>query len=405
MLTLAFLTSYWQQSPPDSLIEFLKVAYQGILPNSAFDPEWIKSPVSKKLDYPFSELQNCTLTYYQDFSVYSKDESDTIVAFYSDRSVRLGRRNLVVDGKTVDTVVSYKLSDSDADRIAQRIYNLAGYPGEILVRWRKPNQGEESSSLEIQYLPMVSGVPYDTGQTQLLLLDQETGQLNMFRGPSQFLPKPPRAFVPKISKEDAEWSGVIATASSFDAALLPGGGIQTALCLWMPSGLESTAYSKRWLSSRHLQANKNNEAILAYEMQFRDPRYGESRGEPNVYYFVYVDALSGKVVQINKFLHFKYGSRGRGKQTLITTPLPSGQRTWRVGSKGGNWSGYRTGKFEEVPNQEFKPDANVLLATHNFAATVEWDGARKLVRFGKTVYRPTGEFLNALIEKAKPPKK
>lgn len=404
MLTLAFLTSFLQQSPPANLIEFLKVAYQGTLPNSDFDPEWIENPVSEKLDYPFSELQNCTLTYFQDFSVYSKDESDTIVAFYSDRSVRLGRRNPVVDGKTVDTVVPYKLSDSDADRIAQRIYNLAGYSGEIFIRWRKPNEGNESSSLEIQYLPMVNGVPYETGQTELLLLDQETGQLNMFRGPSQFLPKPPRAFVPKISKEDAEWAGVMATAASFDAALLPGGGIQTALCLWMPSSLEGTGYSKRWLSSRHLQANKNNEAILAYEMQFRDPRYGESRGEPNVYYFVYVDALSGKVVQINRFPHVTYGSRGRGRQTLIKTPLPNGQRIWKVGNKGGDWSGYRTGKFEEVSIPEFKPEANVLLATHNFAAPVEWDGARKLVRFGKTVYRPTGQFVNALIEKAKPPK-
>ena len=404
MLTLAFLTIYLQQSPPDRLIEFLKVAFQGTLPKSAFDPEWIKSPVSKKLDYPFGELQNCTLTYFQDFSVYSKDESDTIVAFHSDRSARLVRRNPVVDGKTVDTVVPYKLSDSDADRIAQRVYNLAGYRGEIFIRWRKPNEGNESSSLEIQYLPMVNGVPYETGQTELLLLDQENGQLNMFRGPSQFLPKPPKTFVPKVSKEDAELAGVMATAASFEAALLPGGGIQTALCLWMPSGIESKGYSKRWLFGRHLRANSDNEAILAYEMQFRDPRYGESRGEPNVYYFVYVDALSGKVVQINRFPDVIYGSHNRGPHTLTTTTLPSGQRPWKVGSKGGNWSGYRTGKFEEVPSQEFKPEADVLLATHNFAATVEWDGARKLVRFGKTVYRPTGQFLNAFIQKAKPPK-
>lgn len=393
------------QAPSKSdIAEFCRFAFQGTLPTSAFDPDWLENPVSRKLTYAVGELRNCSVTHYNDFFVYTQDHSKAIVSFHSNRSARLGRRNPVVNGKTVDTVVPYKLSDSDADRIAQRVYNLAGYPGQILIRWRKPNEGNESSSLEIQYLPMVNGVPYETRATEMLLLDQETGQLNQFGGPSQFLPKPPRAFVPKISKEDAEWSGVIATASSFDAALLPGGGIQTALCLWMPPSLESTGYSKRWLSSRHLQANKNNEAILAYEMQFRDPRYGESRGEPNVYYFVYVDAISGKVVQINKFPDVMYGSRGRGTQTLIEAPLPNGQRTWKVGNKGGDWSGYRTGKFEEVSIPEFKPEANVLLATHNFAAPVEWDGARKLVRFGKTVYRPTGHFVNALIEKAKPPK-
>ncbi len=404
MLTLAFLTTYLRQSPPANLIEFLKVAYQGTLPNSAFDPEWIENPVSRKVSYTIGELQNCTCTEYEGFRIYTKNDTKQIVAFYSDRNFNQGRVNPALNGKILDRVVPYKISDTDADQIAQKVYNLAGYPGEIFIRWRKPNEGNESSSLEIQYLPMVSGVPYETGATEMLLLDQETGQLNQFGGPSQFLPKPPTAFVPKISKEDAEWAGVMATAASFDAALLPGGGIQTALCLWMPPSLESTGYSKRWLSSRHLQANKNNEAILAYEMQFRDPRYGESRGEPNVYYFVYVDALSGKVVQINKFPDVMYGSRGRGTQTLIKTPLPNGRRTWKVGSKGADWSGYRTGKFEELPNQEFKPDANVLLATHNFAAPVEWDGARKLVRFGKTVYRPTGHFVNALIEKAKPPK-
>jgi hypothetical protein len=142
---------------------------------------------------------------------------------------------------------------------------------------------------------------------------------------------------------------------------------------------------------------------LAYEMQFKDPRFGEKSGIPNVFYFAYVDAIDGRVVQIDRISGDAF--RGGGStQSPTTTPIPSGQRTWKVGSKGGNWSGYRTGKFEEVSSPEFKPEANVLLATHNFAATVEWDGARKLVRFGKTVYRPTGEFLNALIEKAKPPK-
>jgi len=404
MLTLAFLTSYLQQSPPDRLIEFFKVAFQGTLPKSAFDPEWIENPVSRKLTYTVGELQNCTCTEYERFRIYTRDDTKQIVAFYSDRNFNLGRTNPAVNGKIVDSVVPDKLSDKDADRIAQKIYNLAGYPGEILIRWRKPNAGNQYSSLELQYLPSEGGIPYESKFTDAIQLDQETGELVEFGAPSQFLPKPPKILVPKLSKEDAEWSGVMATASSFDAALLPGGGIQTALCFWMPSCIESTSYSKRWVFGRHLQANKDNEAILAYEMQFRDPRYGESRGEPNVYYFVYVDALSGKVVQINRFPDVTYGSHNRGPHTLTTTTLPNGQRTWKVGSKGGNWSGYRTGKFEEVPSQEFKAHANVLVATHNFAATIEWDGARKLVRFGKTVYRPTGQFLNAFIQKAKPPK-
>ncbi len=391
------------QDPKADFESFLSLAFQGSLPKSDYDPKWLENPVSEKLTYTFGDLQNCTVTHYNDFFVYTQNDSKAIVAFHSNRSARLGRRNPVVDGKTVDSVVPYKLSDSDADRIAQRIYNLAGYPGEIFIRWRKPNEGNESSSLEIQYLPMVNGVPYETGQTELLLLDQENGQLNMFRGPSQFLPKPPKTFVPKVSKEDAEWAGVMATAASFEAALLPGGGIQTALCLWKPSGLESTRYSKRWPSASNLRASHNNEAILAYEMQFKDPRFGETGGEPNMFYYVYVDAIDGSVVQINRFPGVAFRGGG-GTQSPTTMPVPSGQRTWKVGSKGGNWSGYRTGKFEEVPSQEFKPEASVLLATHNFAATVEWDGARELVRFGKTVYRPTGEFTNAFIQKAKPPK-
>ncbi len=386
-----------------NLNSFLTLAFQGTMSASAFDSKWIEKPVARKLTYATRELRNCTCTEYDGFRIYTRDDTKQIVAFYSDRNFNRGRSNPAVNGKIVDSVVPYKLSDKNADLIAQKVYNSAGYSGELLIRSRKPNEGNQYSSVELQYLPTVEGIPYESRFTDAIELDQETGELVEFGAPSQFLPKPPQILVPKVSKGDAEWAGAMATAANFESTLLPGGGIQTTLCLWKPSGFESTSHSKRWPSATDLRASRNDEAILAYEMQFKDPRFGEKSGIPNVFYFAYVDAIDGRVVQIDRISGDAFRGGG-GTQSPTTTPLPSGQRTWKVGSKGGNWSGFRTGKFEEVSSQEFKPQANVLLATHNFAATVEWDGARKLVRFGKTVYRPTGQFLNAFIQKAKPPK-
>jgi hypothetical protein len=285
--------------------------------------------------------------------------------------------------------VPRKVSDREALKLAQQYYTAAGYPEQIQVYGIDDFQGNNSMSLQVNYVPMHRGVPYERFFGGYMWLDREDGRARSFGGPHGYqpwvtrLPKPPANLVPRQSPEAARLAAMEAILRRWGGMLEESSTMPVHLCIWRPDKPRRGQY--QWISANEERSARANEGRLIFSLYVLDQGGGTYPGSkaPWRSFQAFVDALSGRVLQIDHYPDAGGGNDGPGGSPVAV--WPRGASMWRTSSGKGGWTKPVSGALSPLDGGEFTPSKEVFLTSGRNALRAKFDVRSGLVgvpRFG-----------------------
>jgi len=303
-----------------------------------------------------------------------------------------------------------KLTDADAIVLTQRYYSASGYPEKVSVFSIQDFQGNNDNSVQVDYVPAHRGVPFDRSFGGYMWLGRDDGRLMSFSAPTGHapwittLPKPPADLVPRQQPDAARLAAFQTVLRAWGGLLEESSEMSVHLSIWRPGEPRRGRY--RWLTPEEDKAALANQGRLVYAVQVVDLTGGVYPGSktPGKFYNVYVDAGSGRVLQIDRFPEI--GGGGGGAPVPARMAWPNGASMWRASSDKGGWSKPVSGALRTVGQADFSPGAEIFLSDGRRAIRAAFDVKRGLLGIRKPtgseywVARPTAALLTAVAHAA-----